>query len=103
MNYLEQAKEIISFIELGYEIMIDETISASKQEYLREHEEDFEVILDRIIEGALSGFIKKSPFSLDDFADKEDFYDQITTDFCNHKAKTKKDCEQNILVKLKYI
>lgn len=103
MNYLEQAKEIVSQIEIGYEIIIDETISEVKQEYLREIKEDFEIILDRLTEGVLTGFIKLSPFSLEDFEDKEDFYDQVLTDFCNHKAKTNENCTNNILVKLKYI
>lgn len=103
MNYLEQATEITKQIEIGYEILIDETISQTKQEYLIEIKEDFEIILDRITENVLAGFIKKSPFGINDFPDKEDFYDQVLTDFCNHKAKTHEICTNNILVKLKYI
>ena len=103
MNYLEQAKEIIKQIEIGYEILIDETISEPKQEVLRDIKEDFEVILDKITENSLMYFLTLSEITLEDFPDKEDFYDQVLTDFCNYKTKTNEDCTNHILVKLKYI
>lgn len=99
MNYLQQAQEVIKLISQGYEIEFDTQGRIELDEYFEEIKEEFDIILDKVKEGSLSGFIKRYPVSLDDYETHLDFFNQVATDYCNNKAKVKADCQHLILVK----